>query len=124
MSAIEVIHLEPTKFLPEIIVLSNGTIKITGRLINDKFHDLFLPLFIWVKGLSCQKVKMEIMLEYINTNGALHLIELIRRIESNESIQEIEIVWHFEADDETHYELGAMIEEKLSRSQFKLLSYS
>jgi hypothetical protein len=124
MSTIEVIHLKPTKSLPEIVVFSDGTIKITGRLIHDKCRDLFLPIFIWVKGLSCQKVKMEIMLEYINTNGALHLIELIRRIESNESIKEVEVLWHCEEDDETHQELGMMIEEKLSRSHFKLLTYS
>lgn len=124
MSANKIIHLKPTKSLPEIVVLTDGKIKITGRLINDKFQDLFLPVSIWANGTTCEKIQMEVMLEYINTSGALHLLELIRRIESNESIKEIEIIWHFEADDETHHELGMMIEEKLSRARFRLLSYS
>ncbi len=124
MSTDEVIHLKPTKSSPEIVVYSDGNIKMTGRLINDKFYDLFLPIFIWANGATCENIRMEIMLEYVNTNGALYIVELIRRMESNKLIRDIEIIWHFEEDDEAHYELGMVIEEKLTRSKFKLLSYS
>lgn len=124
MYSIEVLHIKPTKSLPEIVVHSDGNIRITGRLIDDEFQDLFMPLFIWAKGVCCENIRVEIKLEYVNTNGIFHIVELVRRLESNESIKDIEIIWHFEEDDESHCELGKVIEEKLSRSKFRLLSYS
>ncbi len=119
----DTLHIEGTKLLPEIFFKPNGQLRIAGRLINDHLVDFFQPLFLWVDKAACECAQIDIELEYLNTTGVFHIAELIRRIEANTSIKNIEIIWHYEEDDEEHYDLGELIEQRIKRAQFKYMTY-
>lgn len=120
----EALYIEATKQFPEILFRPDGQLRITGRLINDHLQGFFHPLFLWIDKANCANVQIDIELEYLNTPGSFHLAELIRRIEANKSFKKIEIIWHYEEDDEEHYDLGSFIEHKMKRAKFKFMSHA
>ena len=96
----ETLHINATKLYPEIHFKPNGNLKITGRIISDHLCDFFQPLFEWVENSICHQIKLEIDLEYLNSNGTFILVELFRRMENNSNIKDIEVIWMFEEEDE------------------------
>ena len=122
--SMDTLHIEATKQFPEILFRPDGHLRISGRLIHDHLQDFFHPLYIWIDKANCDYAQIDIDLEYLNTTGAFHLAELIHRIEANKAIKNIGIVWHYEEDDEEHYDLGSFIEHKIKRAKFNYLSHA
>ncbi len=120
----DTLHIEATKQFPQITLSPNGHLKLIGRLINDHLYDYFHPVYLWIDKARCEHIQFDIALEYLNTTGAFHIVELMHRIEANKSFKCIEIIWHYDEDDEEHYDLGQFIEQKMKRSAFKYLSHA
>lgn len=118
-----ILHIKPSKILPEVIFKPEGNLKITGRIITDHLCDFFQPLFRWVEACNCEEITLEVKLDYLNSNGTFLLVELLRRMELNTRIEQITVSWLFEVEDEEHYELGDLIKNKLNRTKFRYLSY-
>ncbi len=91
---------------------------IEGRSLPDNAIKAFDPLFRWVESLRTEKVRFSINLEYLNTSSSMQLFKLLKLLEENCEIKEIEVLWHFDEDDEEHYETGQIFEEQLSRTSF------
>jgi len=117
------ILIEATKLFPKVHFRSNGELSITGRIISDHLREFFSPLFNWVDKCTCDKVLLEVNLDYLNSNGTFLLIELLHRMEDKESITGIKVIWHYEEEDEGHFELGEIVREKLNRAEFRYESY-
>jgi hypothetical protein len=115
------LYIRPTKYFPEVSFKQTGELKITGRLINDHLERFFEPVFSWVETLDVEEVKLELNLEYLNTSGVAFISRLIRTIECNFMVKDIIVKWYFEEDDESHQELGELIQLKRSRSKFKFI---
>ena len=96
---------------------------MAGKAIPDNAIAFFEPLFMWIENLVCEKVVLDISLEYMNTSATMQLFGLLRMLEENCSIHEITVNWHYEEDDEDHYDTGLMFEERLTRVKFNYLSF-
>jgi hypothetical protein len=108
--------------LPEVVLNPAGNLEISGRIINDHLCNFFQPLFNWASNCSCTTIHLDIKLEYLNSNGTFLLVEFIHRLEENSSVRDIEVAWHYEEDDDEHYELGDILKNKLRRARFRFLS--
>jgi hypothetical protein len=117
------LHIEATKLFPEVNFRADGKLRISGRIISDHLQDFFTPLFHWVDECSCNDIVLEVNLDYLNSNGTFLLCDLLRRMESKDSIMKISVLWIYEEEDEEHYELGELIREKLKRTLFNYMSY-
>ena len=84
----------------------------------DNASRFFEPLFEWVERLAAPKVVFDINMEYLNTSSSMQLFSLLRKLEENCLIEELTVNWHYEEDDEDHYDTGLFYEEKLSRTKF------
>lgn len=116
------LFIKATKTLPEVIFTKNGELKISGRMINDLLINFYCPLIAWVEQTKCKQIYFDINLEYINTSGTILLVKLLKAIEANSSIKQIEINWQFDEIDEEHYDLGCYIKQCLKRSKMKFQS--
>ncbi|MBN1118023.1 MAG: SiaC family regulatory phosphoprotein [Bacteroidales bacterium] len=114
----DLFFIESSNNFPEVVFKPNGELSISGRLINDHVTDFFSPLFHWVDVFDGEYINLVVRLEYLNTTGTFHILELARRIESNKRVKIINITWHFEEDDEEHLDLGQLIEQGLKRTTF------
>lgn len=111
-------HIKSTDLFPEVKFDPDGNFMIRGRIMSDVLMDFFKPLIEWIEAIQCSTINLDIILDYINTKGAYSLIDFLRKIENNDHIGEINIIWHYEEDDEEHYDRGELISEKLKRSNF------
>ena len=116
------LKIERTKSSPAIVFNTDGNLKIEGRAMPDNATYIFEPLFTWVELLNAKKVIFDIDLEYLNTSCSMQLFALLRKLEENQSIEELIVKWYFEEDDEDHHDTGLFFEEKLTRTKFIYLS--
>lgn len=117
------LFIEATRLYPGAEFKNNGELSITGRIISDHLNKFFSPLFEWVEACHCPHIQLDINLDYLNSNGTFLLRDLLRKMEDNPEIKTIRVLWHCEDEDEGHYELGEIIREKLTRAEFKYISY-
>ena len=123
MRTLNNLQLEATKTSPSIVFDNSGKLKIEGKAIPDNAIILFEPLFMWIEGLNSEEVEFDINLEYMNTSASMQLFGLLRKLDENCSIFNINVNWHYEEDDEDHYETGLMFEERLNRINFNYYSF-
>ena len=123
MKTLENLQFEATKSSPLVSFDTSGNLKIEGKAIPDNAYIFFEPLFMWIENLNSENVVFDINLEYMNTSASMQLFGLLRKLEENCSIFDINVNWHFEEDDEDHYETGLMFEERLHRVKFSYLSF-
>jgi len=84
----------------------------------------YRPLIEWASQLCIQTINFSIELDYFNTCSSRKLLDLLNVIDNNNNIQEFNVIWGFEPDDEETLEKGQIFEEKLrnARFQYKALS--
>jgi hypothetical protein len=119
----EEIYIEGTNLLPSVTFLREGSMKIEGRIVPDHLTSFFTPLMTWARNLQCSKVVFDIDLEYMNTSASRLLFQLLKSLEENPNLSHIHVFWHYEEEDEEHFETGKILAEKLSRIHFFYKSY-
>ena len=101
---------EQTKTSPGISYNPDTEIlKIIGRSIPENPEIVFKPLKNWITGFfeSGNKLKLSIVLEYINSGSSKHMIEILKLLRSYQADGKIlDITWFYEEDDEAIMELG------------------
>ncbi len=123
MKTLDNLQLEATKSSPAIFFDASGKLKIEGKAIPDNAVIFFEPLLTWIESLNSEEVEMDINLEYMNTSASMQLFGLLRKLDENCSIFNVSVNWHYEEDDEDHYETGLMFEERLNRIKFNYYSF-
>jgi hypothetical protein len=119
----EEIYLEGTNLLPSVIFLREGSMKIEGRIVPDHVISFFEPLIKWVSDLKCSKVIFDVDIEYMNSAASRQLFQLLKALEDNAHILNIIVFWHYEEEDEEHYETGQILASKMRRIRFFYKSY-
>jgi hypothetical protein len=110
--------IEGTMSSPTVLFKDDGNFLIEGRSLPDNAIKAFEPLFCWIGSFSGEKVKFSINLEYLNTSSSMQLFKLLKTLEENAEIKDIEVIWQYDEDDEEHYETGQIFEEQLQRIRF------
>lgn len=119
----ENIIIEARGHLPYIEFNANGLLKLEGRSIPEDVNRLFDPLIEYVGLLEVDKAILDINLDYFNTATSKKLLALMKGLEQNELIDELQINWHYEADDEDSLEMAEIYEDCLERTKFHYLEY-
>lgn len=115
------LEIKGTMSSPAVLFNCDGNFLIEGRSLPDNAIKAFEPLFAWIASFRGEKVKFTINLEYLNTSSSMQLFRLLKMLEENAEIKEIEVIWQYDEDDEEHYETGQIFEEQLQRTGFRYL---
>jgi hypothetical protein len=119
----EKLHVEPTQYLPLVDFTEEGKLKIEGRSIPEDATKIFNPLIDYVDELSVGKVVFDIKLDYFNTASSKKILELLKHLDANQKVKEIQVNWHFEEGDEDSVETAGIFEEFLLRVDFRYREY-
>jgi len=114
--------LKPTNTTPEI-ALKENTLSIQGRSIpmsDAKFYDPFIE---WAKTLNLKHLSVDIKLEYMNSSSSKKLLQLLKTLNTNVHLENLQINWYYEEGDEETIEHGQLFEKLLKNSSFRLLKY-
>ena len=100
------IQLEGTAKTPRVAFHDSPlSMEISGRSIPENSIAFYTPLLEWVDEhlKAGGTVDVSIRLEYFNTSSSKCLLDLFKRLETS---SEIQVKWHFDADDEDMLEAG------------------
>jgi uncharacterized protein YqhQ len=115
--------VESTINTPTIKFGTDGRLLMEGRSLPEDVAKFYQPLLEWATKLTCEVVKMDINLEYINSASAKKILELLKIFDANNHIKEFIVIWHYEKDDEDVLENGQIFEELLGRAVFRYQEY-
>jgi hypothetical protein len=110
--------IEGTHYTPRVEFKSNGNLLLEGKSCPVNVTRFYFPIINWVTGLKIKKVKFDINLEYINSASVKNILEIIKELEANRNIKEIEINWYYEEDDDDVLETGEILEELSQGTKF------
>lgn len=96
----------------------NGQMKLEGRSFSEDPKKFFDPLINWCQQLHAKEMNLEVKLDYLNTSSTKFVNEIIRTIDANTNIENKEIKWYFEEDDDDMLEVGQIIEENTLSTKF------
>jgi hypothetical protein len=87
-----------------------GNFEISGRSIPENSAKFYIPIIEWVDRYLMDPAaitSINVRLEYFNTSSLKSLVELFRRFEKLQQLgKEVEIIWHYEEEDEDMKESG------------------
>lgn len=89
---------------------STGMLVLKGRSIPENSIEFYKPLIDWLDGYlraPQPKTTLKVQLEYFNTSSSKCILDVFKRLEMLRAAgQEVEVLWHYEADDEDMLEVG------------------
>jgi hypothetical protein len=103
---------------PNVTFMLNGIFKLEGRAFNEDPRKFFDPIISWCRNLSIDTLDFEVRLDYLNTASSKMMVELLKTIDANPKINNKEVKWYFEEDDEDILETGQIIEESTNSTSF------
>ncbi|MEE4198060.1 MAG: DUF1987 domain-containing protein [Bacteroidales bacterium] len=115
--------IQSTAITPLIDFKKNGQLKIQGKSLPENPQHFFSPLFEWADELSSEDVKIDVILEYINTSSSKNLMKLIKQIDKNPKIRHFYLNWHYESDDLEMLEFGELVATNLRRARTNYIEY-
>ena len=88
-----------------------GSVEISGKSIPENSIGFYQPAYTWIDNYAIQpaeKTEIKIQLEYFNTSSSKCLLDILRKFEAikKSGKSDIEVLWHYEADDEDMMEAG------------------
>jgi hypothetical protein len=112
-----------SKMLPYVEFKTSGLLRIDGKLVPDHVSNFFQPLKDWLGKLVCKKVEFDVNIEYMSNNASSQLLQMLQMLNDSDYIEEVTVNWHYEIEDEDHYEKGVIFSERLKRIKFMYFSY-
>jgi sulfatase maturation enzyme AslB (radical SAM superfamily) len=115
--------LNQTPLTPRIEFYANGNLKMDGRSLPENVEMVYTPIINWIIGLKAEKVNFDINLEYFNSASSKKIMEILKHLDANNSIKQLNINWHYEEGDDDSVEIAQIYEESLLRVSFKYIEY-
>ena len=104
------LFLESTKSSPEVRLMPDGNIKITGRSISETIVDFYKPVGEWINEyikMPADVTRVDVNLEYFNSASSKILINLCFRLTHVQlKHKKLVINWYYEDGDEDIREKG------------------
>ncbi len=110
--------IEGTHYTPRVEFRNNGNLLLEGKSCPVNVTRFYYPLINWVTGLKANRVKFDINLEYINSSSVKNILELLKELEANRYVKEININWYYEEGDDDALETGQILQELSDRITF------
>ena len=110
---IELVHILPTNKTPEVLLDPKGSIKITGRAIDESRTKFSEQIMIWFDSYilkPAETTEVTIALEYLNSYNSIIFATILRKLsEINKQSKKLVIKWYVEDDDDDLLERGQYI---------------
>jgi hypothetical protein len=89
---------------------ATGLLELRGRSIPENSIEFYRPLIDWIDQYAREpkaSTKLRVQLEYFNTSSSKCILDLFKKLEAvRKSGNEVQVLWHYEADDEDMLEAG------------------
>ncbi len=104
------LHIEETKYTPEILLNTDGTISLTGKSYPENTFEFYAPMIEWIKQYfttspaTTTTVNMEIT--YFNSSSSKLFFDFFDILEEHSENNDITINWIYDEENESALEAG------------------
>jgi len=122
----ENLNIEETKYTPNIVLDTNGTISLVGKSYPENTFEFYNPMINWVKEYfnttpaEVTTVNMEII--YFNSSSSKLFFDFFDLLEENNEENTIKINWIFDEENESAEEAGEDFIEDFEDLDIKLVT--
>jgi hypothetical protein len=92
-----------------------GMLEIRGRSNPEDSRVFYKPLIAWCEEYAHnprEKTVVDVQLEYFDTSSSKGLLDLIKRLKTIKELhKDVEVIWHYDSDDEDILEAGENFED-------------
>lgn len=89
---------------------TTGILELRGRSIPENSIEFYKPLIDWIDRYARDPrpaTQLRVQLEYFNTSSSKCILDLFKKLENvRTSGNEVQVLWHYETDDEDMLEAG------------------
>ena len=106
----EKLHIEETKYTPEITLDPNGTISMVGKSYPENTFEFYAPMMDWVREYfetSAQDVTtVNLEITYFNSSSSKLFFDFFDLLDENKDDHTIKINWIYDEENESAEEAG------------------
>jgi len=113
------IYVNATSSTPLFSYEDNGRLIIKGRSLPEDAASFYNPLIAWAREVTVSSMTVEIAFEYMNSASAMKLLELLKVLDANNHIMDLNVNWFFEEGDDDSLENGQTFEELMLKARFR-----
>jgi len=118
------LHIEATKYTPEINLDTNGTISLVGKSYPENTFEFYAQMMEWVEKYFEEKPATVVNIEiiYFNSSSSKLFFDFFDLLEENASDNTIEINWIYDEENESAEEAGEDFIEDFEELNIKLVT--
>jgi len=120
------LHIEATKYTPEINLDTNGTISLVGKSYPENTFEFYAQMMEWVEKYfeekPAQTTVVNIEIIYFNSSSSKLFFDFFDLLEENASDNTIEINWIYDEENESAEEAGEDFIEDFEELNIKLVT--
>jgi len=109
----DAVHIQPTNKTPEVHLNPKGSIKITGRAIDESRNKFSEEIISWLDAYITSPANLTevvIALEYLNSYNSIIMATILRQVALvTQQAKKLNIKWYIDEDDDDLLERGRYI---------------
>jgi len=122
----ENLKIEATKYTPEIILDTNGTISLSGKSYPENTFEFYTPMMQWLEEYfetsPADKTVVNMEIVYFNSSSSKLFFDFFDLLEENSQNHKIEINWIYDEENESALEAGEDFIEDFESLNIKLVT--
>lgn len=111
----DAVHILPTNKTPEVHMNPKGSIKITGRAIDESRNKFSDDIISWLDEYMVNPANLTevvIALEYLNSYNSIIMANILRQVaQVTAKAKKLSIKWYIDEDDDDLLERGRYISQ-------------
>jgi len=109
----DAVHIQPTNKTPEVLLNPKGSIKITGRAIDESRNKFSEEIISWLDNYLTSPANLTevvVALEYLNSYNSIIMATILRQVaQVTQQAKKLSIKWYIDEDDDDLLERGKYI---------------
>ncbi len=113
------IYVNATSSTPHFSYGDDGRLIIKGRSLPEDAAPFYNPLITWAREVTASSMTVDIAFEYMNSASTKKLLELLKVLDANNHITDLNVNWFYEEGDDDSLENGQTFEELMLKARFR-----
>lgn len=106
----ENLHIEATKYTPEITLDITGTLSMAGKSYPENTFEFYEPVMAWVEKyfeeVANDKTTVNLEIIYFNSSSSKLFFDFFDLLEEESDEKQVEVNWIYDAENESAMEAG------------------
>jgi hypothetical protein len=104
------------KKTPEVILITNGEMLITGCSLPENAVEFYAPVFKWLeefRTIDPPKANITLDFEYMNSASVKLVLEFLKKVKEISGKKSFNVIWKYDKEDTDMLDQGKILEKNI-----------